>query len=172
MRIPPCRPNRANLRTVDPATRDGANPRGPSPSLIGEHIPGPNTLRGPEDALSIFQAARSRPALEETFVLLLDDAHTGADIVCINDASSADCVQRIVTLLCGLAEQSWLAGLVVATARPFATTVVDDDDLHTWFTLRVLADDAGVDLIDWFVLIDGISFSIADYTQSTSLWIP
>ena len=172
MRTPPCRPNRANLRSVDPAARYTANPSRPSPSLTGERIPGPNTLRRPEDALSIFQAAASFPAVEETFVLLVDDSHTGADIVCINDASHADCVQRAVTLLCGLADQSWLAGLVVATARPYATSLVDDDDLHAWFALRVLADEAGVDLIDWFVLADGLGFSIAEYTNSTSLWLP
>jgi hypothetical protein len=140
--------------------------------MAAGRISGPNTLRGPADALTIFRAAASQPAVDETFVLLVDDSHTGADIVCINDASSADCVQRVVTLLCGLADQSWLAGLVVATARPFATSMVNEDDLHTWFTLRVLADEAGVDLIDWFVVIDGIGFSIAEYTNSTSLWIP
>ncbi len=163
MRTPPCRPNRANNRVPNST---------PSPSMHGERIAGPNTLRCPDDALSIFRAATSSPAVDETFILLVDDSHTGADIVCINDASHADCVQRAVTLLCGLADQSWLAGLVVATARPFATSMIDDDDLHSWFALRMLADEAGVDLIDWFVLIDGFSFSIAEYTNSTSLWMP
>ena len=130
-----------------------------------------NRLHSPEEAIATITVLMAQPGVEETFVFLLDNTHHGKDVMCVSDAAWPEQVSRIIDVVLGAARDTWVGGLVMASVRPGGPILPDAEDLETWFDLRCRTDELGIDLIDWFLVIDDYVVSLAEYTSSTSLWI-
>ncbi len=130
----------------------------------GQPIPGPLA------ALEVVMLAVSRPRRPETIVVCLDHAHRGSTIVVV-DHPSGEPVEEIADMMFQMASSApGLGALVLATVRPGLGVAVGPADELAWFELRAGAEDAGLDLLDWFVVSDDHVVSLATLTDSRPLW--
>ena len=104
-------------------------------------------------ALAVIQLAMHRPVRSETIALVLGDDHRGRSIVVVDGTDDPDAVVAVVERLADTIAVSGRDGaLVVASIRPGRGLVPGDVD--RWLEASGIADDAGVDLLEWFV-VDG-----------------
>jgi len=128
------------------------------------------SLRGPRDALDVITLAASGRA--ETICLLLDHAHRGITVVIIEGSGPDDDLVGLGDLLVRAATETGAVGAVVlATARPGRSHLPDAGDERRWFDLRIRFEEAGVDLLDWFVLSGGLASSLCELTDSRWRWL-
>ena len=126
----------------------------PCPKFCGAHrVPraGVDPIVDASQALDVVQLAMSSPPREEIVVIVLDADHRGRAIVVVDGTDDDDAVVEVVERL---AERSRDgpdgAALVVASIRPGADRVAADAD--RWLEASELADEAGVELVEWFVV--------------------
>jgi len=133
--------------------------------------PAPEPLRGPEDALEVILASASQPPRPETICLLLDHAHRGGTVVVVEGAATdADLEALAGLLLCAAGQGGGPAAVVLATVRPGCSHLASAPDERCWFGLRERFDEAGVELLDWFILAGGVATSVAETTDSRWQW--
>lgn len=101
--------------------------------------------------LPLVRTLVSDPPVPETFVVALDDARRGLAIAHVTGTTDPDHVLTVVERfavpdLCG----GGGAGIVVVTCRPGGRVVVADID--RWLEMSDLCDDAGIELVEWFVV--------------------
>jgi hypothetical protein len=136
-------------------------------------IPGPGTpLAGPEEALRLVFAAASDPARHESIAVLLDRAHRGLGpcLVC-DGASTAYQVIDLGRLIATVGEREPSFGAaVLATCRPGQGIELQPDDEAAFSMLRHNLADAGVELLDWFLLDDGLAASVSELTDGWWPW--
>ena len=102
-------------------------------------------------ALAIIRLAVHRPPIHETIVLVLDGDRRGRSVVVVDGTEQPDSVLDVVEHLAGsIAAQGGDGALVVASVRPHGCPLDADED--RWLEASDLADDAGVELVEWFVL--------------------
>ncbi len=105
----------------------------------------------PETALPLLVATLSVPPVHETVVLVLDDARCGVGVVSVSGTDRPDQVAEVVECLAHPELFDGLgAGLVVASSRPHGGIV--DGDIDRWFEMCDLAEVAGLELVEWFVI--------------------
>jgi hypothetical protein len=105
-------------------------------------------------ALAVIQLAMHHPARSETIAIVLGDDHRGRSIVVVDGTDDPDSVVAVVERLADSIALSGRGGaLVVASIRPGRGPVPGDVD--RWLDASDIAEDAGVDLLEWFV-IDGV----------------
>lgn len=102
-------------------------------------------------ALRLLLATLSLPREHETLVLVLDDSRCGIGVVSVSGTHRPDQVVEVVECL---AHPELFGGdgaaLVVASSRPCVGLV--DGDVDRWLEMCDLADAAGLELIEWFVV--------------------
>lgn len=110
----------------------------------------------PATALALVRATAAVPARPETIVTLLDDARRGLAIVTVDGTNEPDHVLEVVECVTAAdLYDAGLGGVIVASVRPAGT--VADGDADRWFELCDLTDDAGVELLEWFVIGRSVS---------------
>ena len=139
-----------------------------SRSLPPRPHPSARPLTGPADALSVIVAAASNPPRPETICLLVDRAHCGIACVVVIGAAPIDEIAQTMLLLAD-AEPS-VAAVVLASVRPGPKRQPQANDHFVFDDLRTTFDDAGLDLLDWFVLDGRRAASMAELTDSQSRW--
>jgi hypothetical protein len=104
-------------------------------------------------ALAVIRLAMHRPARAETIAIVLGDDHRGRSIVVVDGTDDPDAVVAVVERLADTIAVSGRDGaLVLASVRPGRGLVPGDVD--RWLEASDIADGAGVDLLEWFV-VDG-----------------
>lgn len=102
-------------------------------------------------ALAVVKLALHRPLTHETIVLVLAPDRRGQTIVVVDGTADPDSMVGIVE---HFAEAGALAGgggcLVVATVRPAGGPLPGDDE--RWLEASDIAERAGVELLEWFVV--------------------
>ncbi len=127
-------------------------------------------LRGPEDALGVLLATGS-PELPAIVCLLLDEERLGLACLDFAGAAHADAVLDVAEVLLAAAEQQpGLAAVVIASFRPGESHLPEPGEECCFFELRDLFDDAGIDLVDWFLVADDYATSMAELTEARSGW--
>lgn len=115
-----------------------------------------DTIAGACDALALIHRVLAVPASHETIVIVLDDAHRGLGIVSVSGTFEP---HQVVAVVECIAQPDLFGGegaaLVVASARPCGG--IDGDDVDRWFEMCDLADAAGLELVEWFVVGRSIS---------------
>ena len=102
-------------------------------------------------ALAVIRLAAQLPPTHETIALVLDGDHRGRTVVVVDGTEQPDSVLDVVeTLAESIAASGGDGALVVASVRPRGGPLDADED--RWLEASDLADDAGVELIEWFVL--------------------
>lgn len=87
----------------------------------------------------------------DTIVITLDDAHCGLAVITVVDTNDADALLVVLdTVAEAAATQPEVAALIVASIRPGGGFHIDD--LARWRHADQSCADAGLDLIEWFVI--------------------
>lgn len=134
---------------------------------IAATVPAP--LAGPEDALTVIDAARHRPERPEAIVLLLDEHRQGRIVVVVDDAAPDDAVLAVVDCFAPVVARTDGRGcLVVATVRPGGAPAPDDADL--WLEASTRAEQLGCELVEWFVVADGVVWCPRDLLAEPPRW--
>jgi hypothetical protein len=132
-------------------------------------------LTSAADALSVISLASSCPPRPETVVLLLDDELSGRACMVVEGTTERDDVLDVARLAVEVAEQGpCIHAAVLATVRtgpvPPASVTDAPDDVGLWLELLDTFDDAGVELLDWFVVLAGRVESLRATTGMPDLW--
>jgi hypothetical protein len=105
----------------------------------------------PRAALAVIDLAMRRPPVAETIALVLDEDRRGRTIVVVDGTLEPDAVlevvERVGASICATGRPG---GLVVATIRPGGGPLPSDD--QRWIEASEIADDFGVELVEWFVI--------------------
>jgi hypothetical protein len=134
-------------------------------------FPASEPLRRPDDALRVVMAAVSHPPTPETVVLLLDDEHRGGTCLVCRGAATAPQVATLVPLLVETAaRERSLGAAVMATRRPGQGIQPSAEDDTTFIAMRYELAVAGVELLDWFLLDDGLIASVGELMGACWLW--
>jgi hypothetical protein len=105
----------------------------------------------PRDAVAVVDLAMRRPLTHETIALVLDEDRRGRTIVVVDGTDDADALIDVVERVAGsISAAGRPGGLVVATVRPGGGPLPGDD--QRWLEASDVADDLGVELVEWFVI--------------------
>ena len=123
-------------------------------------------------ALQLVDLAISRPLRPETVVLLADDAHLGHTCFIVSGTSYVDDVLDVAALVAEVAERSpAVHAVILATVRPAEPIGSSErSDLDRGLELLELFEEAGVELLDWFVIGPEGSSSLREQTGLPLLW--
>jgi hypothetical protein len=99
------------------------------------------------DALAVLSLAA--PFGHDTVAILLDTERRGIGIVVVTGTTDPDALFRVIDL-CIQARYTDLAGLVLASSRPGGD--METTDRERWIEATVHCDDAGIELVEWFVI--------------------
>ena len=111
-------------------------------------------IDGRAPALTLLLDSLADPPEHETVVLVLDDARCGVAVVSVAGTDRPDHVLDVVEFL-ARPGHSDAAALVVASSRPGGGLVDGDGD--RWLEMCDLAETAGLELMEWFVVGSAIS---------------
>lgn len=102
-------------------------------------------------ALAVVDLALRRPLTDETIVLVLDHDRRGRTIVVVDGTAEPDAVLDVVERVAGSIAATGRPGcVIVATVRPDGGPQPGDAD--RWLEASDIADDLGVELVEWFVV--------------------
>lgn len=119
-----------------------------------------------ESALLAVSMAVTHPLRHETIVVLLDDARRGIGIVAVTGTRPPDAVVGVLdTVLDSVLDSVFdsafdsvpesVGAVVLASVRPGGAA--DGADIDRWLEMTDLADQHGVELLEWFVVADAVS---------------
>jgi hypothetical protein len=108
----------------------------------------------PETAIITLAMAIHRPLRAETIALLLDHERRGVAVAVVTDTRQPDAVLEVVECLTRSSAHGGRVGaVVVATVRPGSTdAAVLARDVDRWLEMSDIAEQAGVELVEWFVI--------------------
>jgi hypothetical protein len=124
-------------------------------------------------ALQLVDLAISRPLRSETVVFLADDAHLGHTCFIVSGTSAVDDVLDIASLVVEVADRSpAVHAVVLATVRPAADPAAapERSDLDRGLELLDLFEEAGLELLDWFVVGPDGPSSLREQVGLPLLW--
>jgi len=115
-----------------------------------------------ETALLTLAMAIQQPLRAETVTLLLDDQRRGIAVAVVSGTHRPDDVVEVVECFTRSSAHGGRVGsIVVASVRPTDDFDIDehdddcgDSDVDRWLEMSDIAEQAGVELLEWFV-IDG-----------------
>ena len=108
-----------------------------------------------EAALLTLAMAIQQPLRAETVTLLLDDQRRGIAVAVVSGTHRPDDVVEVVECFTRSSAHGGRVGsIVVASVRPNDDDPDDDDDtdVDRWLEMSAIAEQAGVELIEWFVI--------------------
>jgi hypothetical protein len=98
----------------------------------------------------------SSPPRHETLAILLDDDRRGVTVVSVDGTVDPDAVFHVVELLVESARWPGVVGsMILASVRPGGCD--DLDDLDRWSELSTQFEEAGFELVEWFVIGNRVS---------------
>ena len=105
-----------------------------------------------DTAFVTISMAVHRPLRYETIVALLDDDRCGVSLVVISGTQCPDAVVEVVECLL---DPTRVGGLIVASVRP-DDGEADPGDIDRWLEMSDLSEQAGIELLEWFVIADDV----------------
>ncbi len=113
-------------------------------------------LRNSADALLLVMLLLSPEAVDETMVLVLDDARCGIAVLRVTGTGDPDTLLGVVDSVTEASRtSSEAAGLILVSTR--ASSAISIDDLARWHEADESCIDADLDLVEWFVVGDSVS---------------
>ena len=125
-------------------------------------------LRSASDALRVVTRVGDR-SRHQTILVLLDEQRAGSGCVVVEPTPDPASVFDVAELAIGRGQPVAVA-CILASVRPDADA--QPDDVDRWFELLDLFDDAGVDLLDWYVVGPDSITSLRDATGCRPVWPP
>lgn len=138
--------------------------RAHSPRLAGGAVVGE-----PEIALAVIDLARRRcPAADVVAVLLGSDRRAHGIVSVTDTEGDPDALFATIEVLGAAGVEGGPCDLVVATFRPDGAPLVDDAE--RWTTASEIAEDAGAELVEWFVVTAESSWCPRELTGDLPRW--
>ena len=107
----------------------------------------------PDTALAAIALAVRRPLRSETVLLLLDEARCGRAIVAVSGTAEPDQVIEVIECIMQSDGCEHLGAIVVASVRPDdPADTGDPGDVDRWLEMSEIAELAGIELLEWFVI--------------------
>ena len=115
---------------------------------------GVDTISCADTALLTLAMAIQRPLRAETVALLLDDQRRGIAVAVVSGTHQPDDVLEVVECFTRSAAHGGRVGsIVVASVRPdVADETTTAADVDRWLEMSDIAEQAGVELLEWFVI--------------------
>jgi hypothetical protein len=115
-----------------------------------------------DTAFITISMAVHRPLRHEIVVALLDDARRGLGVLVVNGTKRPDAVIEVVECLLDPAAHGGQVGaIIVASVRPTAAAercdAPEGGDIDRWLEMSDFAEQAGIELLEWFVIADEVS---------------
>jgi hypothetical protein len=109
-------------------------------------------------ALSMLSLMIDAPMRPETVVMLLDHEHRGISLLVVSRTIPFDSLFDVLDVVIR-SEHPELGAIVVATIRPPVPGVpdLDEGDVDRWIEASDMVEDAGLELLEWFVIGAGVS---------------
>lgn len=136
--------------------------RRPAPSI-------PPAVLAPADALAVLGAASALVTPGRVAALVLDLAWRPLDLcLCDDDPDVEDRTRILLDLYAGDT-----AGVVLAHARPQAAggVAVTPAEARRFARLLAHGDACGAPVLDWFVLVGGCAYSLAELGEHPWRWV-
>jgi hypothetical protein len=122
----------------------------------------------PADALGVLSQVRHHPDRAEVVALVLEDRRTVA-VVAVDHADDPEAVGDVVEFLAEALSATDRPGeLVIATIRPSPGPL--PGDVERWVAATCIAEDAGCELIEWFVITGEVAWCPRDIYGAPSRW--
>jgi len=123
------------------------------------------------DALDVVASVTADPVRHQTVALVMDASRRGGTCLVVDGTDALAAISEVAEFVLNVALQqaSRVDSVVLASVRP-GRLAPDDGDHWRWFELRDRFDEAGIDLLDWLVVGDLVAVSMAQLTDSRSLW--
>jgi hypothetical protein len=120
---------------------------------------GRDRISCPESALMTIALAIHRPLRPETISLLLDAERRGLGVGIVSGTRRPDDVLDVVEYFSRpSAHGGRMGAMVVASVRPGGRDdAVQAGDIDRWLEMSDLAEQSGVELLEWFVVADEVS---------------
>jgi hypothetical protein len=120
---------------------------------------GVDTICNADTALLTLAMAIQQPLRAETIALLLDDQRRGIAVAVVSGTHQPDDVLEVVECFTRSAAHGGRVGsVIVASVRPDPS---DGDtratDIDRWLEMSDIAEQAGVELLEWFVIGSGVT---------------
>lgn len=137
--------------------------QGPTMQLVPVHrrLPraGIDPICDADTAFVTISMAVDRPLRHETIVVLLDDGRCGISLVAVSGTRHPDAgVEVLDTLLDAVVGDGVVGAVIVASVRPSEDPFHDDGrDIDRWLEMSDLAEQRGIELLEWFVIADDVS---------------
>jgi len=122
---------------------------------LPSHVPRARVdpIRSDTHAREVLAIARSVPPIDETIAILLDHTDRGRAVVIVPGTTEPDHVLGVVDeIVERAAPESEVAAIVLASVRPHRP--VEPADIDRWLEASARCDDAGIDLMEWYVFSD------------------
>ena len=115
---------------------------------------GIDTIDCAETALLTLAMAIQQPLRAETVALLLDDQRRGITVAVVSGTHQPDDVLEVVECFTRTAAHGGRVGsIIVASVRPGRTDeATAATDVDRWLEMSDIAEQAGVELLEWFVI--------------------
>jgi hypothetical protein len=112
---------------------------------------GVDPIRDAATAMRVVELAMHHPPVAETVALLLDHERRGLGLVVVSGTFHGDDVLEVAECLSAVSvDVDRLGGLVLATVRPGGGAHADDGD--RWLEMSDECDQAGMELVEWFLV--------------------
>lgn len=122
----------------------------------------------PADALGVLTQVRHHPDRPEVLILVLEDRQTIA-VLAVDNASDPEAVVEVIEFLTeSLAASDRRAEFVAATIRPEPGPLPGDGE--RWMEACCIAEDAGCELIEWFVITGDVAWCPRDLFGERPRW--
>lgn len=132
-------------------------------------------VRSPGAALTALALATDSGRTECTVIACLDSERRPLTMFILEGRPSEHhhllpALDVLLSVVAGQGEPTALDALVLGTSRPGDGTAPGHDDLFVWAAAEQRCVEAGLTLLDWFILADGTATSVGDYLGRPSAW--
>ncbi len=118
---------------------------------------GIDPITSADAAFVTISMAVHRPLRDETIVALLDDARRGISLVVVGGTRDRDAVVDVVDCLLNLTRHGDRIGSLVVASVRLDHDHADERDVDRWLEMSDLAEQFGIELLEWFVIADDVS---------------
>ncbi len=129
----------------------------------------PRLVDSADAALETIFLAAHCPQRDEVIALLLAPDYVGHTVVVVDGTMSPDAVIEVMELIGeSAAEAGREHALVLASVRPGLGPLPGDVD--RWQELSDMAETCGCELLEWFVVSDGVAWCPRDFLVEPPRW--
>jgi hypothetical protein len=128
-------------------------------------------VRSPADALRALSLATDGGREEAVVLACLDHERRPLTMFIVEGAPAGGVLTALDVLLeADREQQSPLAAVILASSGHGCAGPPGPDDLAQWGQLERRCRDAGIELVDWFLLSDGAAWSVAEHAGWPPRW--